>query len=86
MSSEAEQQAWVKGWARRIEALNLSPVMLSLLEIARPFGLLGGQALLIAQPLLDGIVNETTVERIAILLNDPEYLEQLKMHLEGEED
>jgi len=86
VSSEAEQQAWVKGWARRIEALNLSPVMLSLLEIARPFGLLGGQALLIAQPLLNGIANETTVERVAILLNDPAYLEQLKMHLEGEEE
>lgn len=86
MSSEAEQQAWVKGWARRIEALNLSPVMLSLLEIARPFGLLGGQALLLAQPLLNGIVSETAVERIAILLNDPDLLEQLKMRLEGEEE
>jgi hypothetical protein len=86
VSSEAEQQAWVKGWARRIEALNLSPVMLSLLEIARPFGLLGGQALLLAQPLLNGIVSETTVERIAILLNDPDLLEQLKMRLEGEEE
>ena len=86
MNSEVEQQAWVKGWARRIEALDLSPVTLSLLEIARPFGFLGSQALLIAQPLLSGIVSETTIERIATLLNDPESLERLKTRLEGEED
>ena len=88
MSSEAEQQTWVKGWARRIETFDLSPVALPLLEITQEitqaFGFLGSQALFIAQPLLSGIVNETTVERVATLLNDPTLLEQLKMRLEGE--
>ena len=88
VSGEAEQQTWIKEWARRIETLALSPVALPLLEITQEitqaFGFLGSQALFIAQPLLSGIVSETTVERVATLLNDPGLLEQLKMRLEGE--
>lgn len=82
MSSEAEQQTWVND----VEALGLSAAALPLLEIAQAFGFLGSQALLIAQPLLGGIVSETTVERIATLLNDPELLERLKMRLVRGED
>jgi hypothetical protein len=55
-----------------------------LIEIARPFGLLGNQALLLAQPLLTGVVNHTTVERTADLLDSPELLDQLRACLEGE--
>lgn len=83
VSSEVEQPAWVETWARRIEALGLSSLAFSLIEIARPFGLLGSQALLMAQPLVTGIANDTTIERISALLDDPELLERLQVCLEG---
>ncbi len=85
VSSEAEQQAWVETWARRIDALGLSSVTLSLLETARAFGFLGSQALLMAQPLVTDLVNDTTVERAVTLLDSPELLERLRAYLEGEE-
>ncbi|MBU0704764.1 MAG: hypothetical protein KKC18_12960 [Chloroflexi bacterium] len=85
MKSELEQPAWVKAWATRIEALNLSPVALSLIEIARPFGFLGSQALLAAQPLMTGVADDTRFGQILALLEDSETLEQLKTRLEGED-
>jgi len=84
VSSEPGQQAWVETWARRIEALGLSSVALSSLELASTFGFLGSQALLMTQPLIAGIVNDTAVERAVALLDSPELLEQLKRCLEGE--
>ena len=86
MSREAEQQVWVKAWARRIDALGLSSIVLPLVDIAHTFGFLGSQALLIAQPLASGIVNNVTFERTVTLLDSPELLEQLRACLEGEKD
>ena len=84
MGNETGQQAWVETCARRINALGLSPVVLSLLDITHAFGFLGSQALLMAQPLMTGIVNETTIERTVALLDSPERLARLKVCLEGE--
>ncbi len=92
MNSEAEQLvalrplAWVETWARRIEALGLSSMVLPLIEIAHAFGFLGSHVLLMAQPLMSGIVNDTTLEQISALLDSPELLEHLEMCLEGKED
>jgi hypothetical protein len=86
MSSEMNPEAWVETWARRIEALGLSPVVLPLLEVAHAFGFLGSQAILMAQPLVAGVVNDTTLERTMALLDNPELLEQLRVCLDGEED
>jgi len=55
-----------------------------LLDIAHAFGFLGSQALLMAQPLMTGIVNETTIERTVALLDSSERLARLKVCLEGE--
>jgi len=85
VSSETEQQVWVETWARHIEALGLSPVALSLLEIAHAFGFLGSQALLMTQPLVAGIVNDTILETAMALLDSPELLDRLRVSLEGEE-
>ncbi|MEE8391859.1 MAG: hypothetical protein V3S14_13830 [Anaerolineae bacterium] len=85
MSRETEQQAWVEAWARRIDALGLSPIVLPLLDVAHTFGFLGSQALLIAQPLAAGIVNNATIERTVTLLDSPELLDQLRAYLEKEE-
>ena len=84
MKSELKQPAWVETWARRIDALGLSSVTLSLLETARALGFLGSQALLMAQPLVTDLANDTTVERAVTLLDSPELLERLRAYLEGE--
>lgn len=85
VSKETEQRAWVEAWARRIDALGLSPIVLPLLDVAHTFGFLGSQALLIAQPLAAGIVNNATIERTVTLLDSPELLDQLRACLEKEE-
>jgi hypothetical protein len=84
MNGEAERQASVETWARRIEALGLATLALPLIEFARAFGFVGSQALLLAQPLMSGIVNETTLEQTVTLLDSPELLERLRLRLEGE--
>lgn len=38
-----------------------------------------------AQPLLTGIVNATTLERTVALLDSPDLLDQFRVCLEGEE-
>lgn len=85
MNNEAEQLDWVDKLARRIEQRGASSLALLLIEIARPFGFLGSQALLMAQPLLTGIIDNATVEQATILLDNPELLNRLSATLEGVE-
>ena len=84
MNGEAEQRAWVEKWAQDIEARVGSSTALFLIELARPFGFLGSQVLLVSQPLLTGVVGETTLERAATLLDSPDLLDQLSAHLVGD--
>lgn len=81
VNGEADGQACVQTWARRIEALGLAPLALPLVEIARAFGSLGSHALLLVQPLMNGILDTTTLAQTATLLDSPELLEQLRAHL-----
>jgi hypothetical protein len=85
VNNEAEQLDWVDKLARRIEQRGASSLALLLIEIARPFGFLGSQALLMAQPLLTGIIDNATVEQATILLDNPELLNRLSATLEGVE-
>lgn len=82
---EAEQPVWVKKWAQQIEALGLTSIALLIIEVARPFGFLGSQALFIAQPLLASIADSTAIEQATALLDSPELLNQLRVCLEGGE-
>jgi hypothetical protein len=86
MNREPEQQGWVLAWTERVEALGLSSMVLLLIEIARPFGLLGGQVLLALEPLLAGIVTDGTVTKVSALLQDPGLLNHLECHLEKEHE
>jgi hypothetical protein len=85
VNNEAEHLDWVDKLARRIEQRGASSLALLLIEIARPFGFLGSQALLMAQPLLTGIIDNATVEQATILLDNPELLNRLSATLEGVE-
>jgi hypothetical protein len=85
VNSETEQLNWVDKLARRIEQGGVSSLALLLIEIVRPFSFLGSQVFLMAQPLLTGIVDDTTVERATTLLDDSELLDRLSATLEGAE-
>jgi hypothetical protein len=85
LNSEAEQLDWVDKLAGRIEQRGASSLALLLIEIARPLGFLGSQALIVAQPLLTGIIDNTKVEKAAVLLDNPELLNRLSTTLEGVE-
>ena len=75
-------QIWIEAWAERIEAGGFTQLVLPFLEIVRAYGFLGSQALLMIRPLLNGIVNATTLERVSALLDNPELVEQLRERLE----
>jgi hypothetical protein len=79
--AETEQQRWVEAWARRIEALGLAPLVLPLIDTAQALGFLGSQAVVLTQPLANGLVSEEALDRAVTLLNDPGLLEQLRSSL-----
>ncbi len=73
---------WVTKLARHIAALGLTPLALPLLETARAFRPLGSSGMLLAWPLLRGLVEENTLARTAALLDDPDSLSRLQRLLE----
>ena len=84
MSSEATSEAWVEDWAGRIRALGFAPGALLLIEMARAFGTLGSHAVLLAQPLVGGLVTEVTMDRLTALLEEQDLLDRLEVNLRGE--
>jgi len=83
VSIQAEKKTWIQRWAEGIEVSGLSSLVLLLIEATYAFRFLGNHLFLITRPLMSGILEETTIERAATLLNNPESLAQLKAHLEG---
>ena len=81
VASETEQHMQLIALRRWIEAAGLSSFTPLMLDVVRAFRLLGSQALLIAQPLLRGIIDDATVMRGLSLL---EGTDLLGAHLEGE--
>lgn len=81
--SGIEQPEWIGAWAQRIRASGLAPCALLLVELARPFGFLASQALLLTRPLLTGVVDDTAMQQLATLLDRPELLEGLRTRLRG---
>ncbi len=88
MKKEEEQTAWVADWARQITASGLSPIAAPLLDVAQTFGFLGSQMLLLMQPLATYLTTESALpsalDRITTLLDDPELLNLLQVHLTEE--
>ncbi|HDQ70643.1 MAG TPA: hypothetical protein ENN19_00930 [Chloroflexi bacterium] len=82
--NEKETPAWIAVWAEHIATSGLSPIVLPCLDVARAFGFLGSQALLLVQPLAIHLAPESTLERISILLDDPELLRLLQAYLTEE--
>jgi hypothetical protein len=84
MSSEVTSEAWVEDWAGRIRALGFSPGVLFLVEMARALGTLGSHAVLLVEPLVAGIVDQVTMNRLTALLEEKELLDRLELSLRGE--
>lgn len=64
---------WIQRWADTISRLGLSSMALALVELCRPLGPLGSQALLFARPLLAGLqVERTTIDQATLLLENAE--------------
>jgi hypothetical protein len=81
MTQEEEQKAWIAEWSRQIATAGLSPIAAPLLDVAQAFGFLGSQMLLLIQPLASESALSSTLERITLLLDDPELLNLLQTHL-----
>ena len=70
------------GLAQRLAKAGLEPFILPLLEIARAFGFIAAQALLLGQPLLTGLVDADSIGKAGAWLEDPQQIEQLIKQLE----
>jgi len=71
----------IEAWAERMGAAGLTPLLVLLLELARPFGFLVGQALLLGEPLLAGAGGRRTLREAAEWLADPEQIDRLLARL-----
>ncbi len=79
---ETDQEQWLDHWAERIHCSSFAVIIIPLLEIGRGLGFLASQALLLAQPVLKGLSEETDVTRWVALLEDPVALEKLIERIE----
>jgi hypothetical protein len=76
------EERWLNQWAERIHDAGLSVVVLPLLEIGRGLGVLASHAILLAKPILTGLVDEENVAQCVALLEDPSALERLIRRIE----
>ena len=79
---DASHEQWLEQWAERIHRSDLSVVILPLLEVSRGLGFLASQALLLTQPVLEGLVKRESIDRYVTLLEDPVALEDLIQRVE----
>lgn len=81
---EGESSLPIETWARSIEARGLAPLAVPALELARAFGFLVNQALLMTTPLLAGTASSDVVHQAAELLGDPKHIDRLLARIEEE--
>lgn len=85
MSSKPREQL-IAEWAQRLDRLGLADIAHMLLPALRPVSLLASQVVWMGQPLIRGWGDETLVEELALLLEDPDALAGLEQHLEPNND
>ena len=81
MSNSVEDQ-WLDQWAERIRGTGLAVIAIAMLEIGRGLGFLASQTLLLAQPLLAGLVEHTHINRYVAFLDDPAAIDELISRIE----
>jgi uncharacterized protein YbjT (DUF2867 family) len=73
-------------WAARLQRWGLDDVAPVLIEVLRPFSVIGGQILTLTSPLLTTFMDEGRLARIIETLDDPERLDRLARSLDREAD
>jgi hypothetical protein len=69
-------------WIDRLQHWGLAGVASVLIDVLRPFGFFGSQAIVMASPLLTTFVNPDRLEQLSGLLEDPDRLQQLSQLLD----
>ncbi|HZY44855.1 MAG TPA: hypothetical protein VFF70_08915 [Anaerolineae bacterium] len=74
-------------WIDRLQQWGLGGVASTLIDVLRPLGFFGSQAISMASPVLTTFVDPDRLDRLAGLLEDPDRLTQLSRLLaESPED
>lgn len=69
-------------WIDRLQHWGLAGVAAVLIDVLRPLGFFGSQAIIMASPLLTTFVKSDQLEQLAGLLEDPDRLQQLSRLLD----
>ena len=71
----------IDAWAARLDRWGLMPVAPVLLQVIRPLGFIGSQALLFGQPFLTWFADAQSLDELSSLLDDPDALDQIERRL-----
>ncbi len=71
-------------WAARLRRWGLDDLAPVFVEVLRPFGVIAGQVLTLASPLLTTFVGEDRLDQIVETLDDPDRLDQFLRNLDRE--
>lgn len=69
-------------WIDRLQHWGLAGVASVLIDVLRPLGFFGSQAIVMASPLLTTFVKSDQLEQLSGLLEDPDRLQQLSWLLD----
>jgi len=78
---DARRRQLIDEWAVRLEQWGLTPVAPIVLQMLRPLGFLGSQAVLLGQPFLTLFTDAASLTELSLLLDDPEALDQIEQRL-----
>ena len=76
----------VDTWVSRLQKWGVGGLAPLAVEILRPFGFLGAQALHVLVPILTAFSSPAEVERLACLLESPESLDRLSDAFPSDQD
>ena len=83
VNMESNHQIW-RGWAHRLHGWGLTKMVVSILQLSKPFHYLGAHTVYITQPFLSLIMDEYDISNLAALLEDEKLLSIFTKFLEEE--
>lgn len=81
-----EVQKTISRWRTRIEELGVGGIVDTFLLAFAPFAPIGAQLLYIAQPIMGLFVERNVISRWAVLLEEPDGIEWLRVQLTGHDN
>jgi hypothetical protein len=79
---DARRREWIERVSAQLIAWNLREPAIVFLTMHAPLAFLGSQFLIAAQPFVGMVTGDTFAREFALLLEDPQNVEQLVTHLE----